>query len=134
MARPMVLMQEDLLNEIWYKHAQGVPVLAVIRQFDLDGKITAPTLTKLLSYVTAMESSSDDTVSDIIYASLFPVWLTDNEAIIVTNPPDFYYTGKMPLGRWIKRGTELPKAAPVAKPKAPVKPIKPTKGKSNGKR
>lgn len=130
MARPMVLMQEDLLNEIWYKHAQGVPVLAVIRQFDLDGKITAPTLTKLLSYVTAMQDSSEE-VSNLIYKSLFPVWLTDNEAIIVTNPPDFYYTGKMPLGRWIKRGTELPKAAPVAKPKAPVKP---TKGKSNGKR
>lgn len=132
MARPMVLMQEDTLNELWYKHAQGVPVLAIIRQYNLEGKITAPTLTKLLSYMTAMQDASD-AVNAIIHASLFPRWLTDNDAkLIMTNPQEWYYTGKMPLGQWILRGSELPKA--VIKQQAKKATLKDkVKGKHNGK-
>lgn len=137
MARPMVLMQEDTLNELAYKYAQGVPVLAVIRQFNLEGKITAPTLTKLLSYMTAMQAESASTeVAAIIYDSLFPKWLSDNEQnLIMSNPPEWYYTGKMPLGKWVLRGTELPKAVIKAqeekKKQVPLKAK--VKGKTNGK-
>lgn len=105
MARPMVLMQEDLLSELWRKHMDGVPVLALIRRNNIEDIITSPTLTKLLGYMSAMEDSQDSIVQDIIYASLFPEWLTEKaeELTVVTSPKDWYYKGKMPLGHWVKR-------------------------------
>lgn len=124
MARPMVLMQEELLNAIWLKHAQGVPVLALIRQYKLDDVITAPTLTKLLSYMKAKTATSND-VSIIIHKSLFPAWL-DNSGRVQTCPTTYYYTGRMPLGKWLRRDEELPKAV--------VKAKQVMKGKPNGKR
>lgn len=102
MSRPMVLMQEGLLELIYDKYVQGVPVLALIRQHNLDGKITAPTLTKLLSYMSAMEKSTSE-VAKIIYKSLFPAWLkVHKDTVIATSPINYHYIGKMPLGAWIE--------------------------------
>lgn len=99
MARPHLLIQEDLLSEIWYKHTQGVPVLLLIREYKLE--VTPPTLTKLLSYMTAMESAVDEDVRGTIYASLFPEWLISQEdRVIASQPHKMKYRGKMPLGEW----------------------------------
>lgn len=107
MARPMLLMEETALNELYLKYSQGVPVLKLIRQHKLDNKITAPTLTKLLSYVTAMNKTDDKNIAQIIHNSLYPKWFTDRPSlcIIQSNPYKFYYHGKMPLGEWRERET-----------------------------
>jgi hypothetical protein len=135
MARPMVLMQQQMLHQLHLKHIQGVPVLALIRQYKLDDDITAPTLTKLLSYAKAMVDS-DTAIHELIHKSLFPKWLEASKLTVVTCPSEYYYTGKMPLGKWVKRGEEhivvKEPIKPVTKPKAKVKqPVK--KGKTNGK-
>lgn len=139
MARPMVLMQEGVLHSLHLKHIQGVPVLALMRQHKLEDTITAPTLTKLLSYAKAMQES-ETVVMNIIRNSLFPVWLTNSKTIVASCPSEYYYTGKMPLGKWVKRGEEqIVVKAPVkamVKTKqvtqvSKAKPVK--KGKPHGK-
>lgn len=105
MARPMILMQEALLKELYDKYAQGVPVLKLIRQYKLDAKITAPTLSKLLSYMKAMHQA-DSNISIIIYNSLFPNWLVTNTKLINSSPNNWFYSGQMPLGKWVIRDNE----------------------------
>lgn len=109
MARPMLLVQEDILSDIWFKHTQGVPILALIRQENLP--ITSPTLTVLLGYMTALEAAEQSRNTEVyatIYASLFPAWLAnDDEEIkppsVMQQPKSWFYTGKMPLGKWVQR-------------------------------
>lgn len=103
MARPMILIKEKLLNEIYNKYKQGVPVLKLIRQYSLGESITAPTLTKLLSYKIAMETTKNKEIKQSIKTSLFPEWLDANKGNVQTNPKEWYYVSKMPLGEWIVR-------------------------------
>jgi len=108
MARPMLLMEEAILKELYSKYSQGVPVLKLIRQYKLDLLITAPTLTKLLSYIDAANKTNDITIRNTILASLFPTWLKERytlnrKLIAMPNPNTWFYTGKMPLGQWKKR-------------------------------
>lgn len=114
MARPMLLMNKDMLTTLHIRFSQGVPVLKLIRQFNLELHITAPTLSKLLSYKNAMLKSQPE-VSQIIEASLFPEWLDkaqptkhnrvmfNDKLAIASSPSNWYYTGKMPLGQWKQR-------------------------------
>lgn len=104
MARPMVLMQENLLTEIYNKHAQGVPILKLIRNYSLDGVITAPTLTKLLKYMKAKDTTQDSNIHKLIQDSLFPQWLKEQEdkKILASCPQEYFYSGRMPLGVWCK--------------------------------
>lgn len=101
----MLLVQEPILSDIWAKHQQGVPISALIRQEQL--KIANPTLTTLLGYVTALEDAEQSRLTDIyqvIYDSLFPEWLTEKEEQpTVVQPKTWYYTGTMPLGKWVRR-------------------------------
>lgn len=103
MARPMLLVQEDILSDIWYKHSTGVPILALIRQENL--KITSPTLKVLLNYMDALDTleGSNDAMYQIVYDSLFPEWLTEKEdQTVVQQTKSHRYQGKMPLGKWIR--------------------------------
>ena len=100
MARPMILMQEDKLVELYDKFAIGVPVLSIMRQYKLDNVTTPPTLTKLLKHYKAYRLSEDIIVKAIIYNSLFPSWLREATKLTVTTPKEWYYQGKMPLGTW----------------------------------
>lgn len=100
MARKMVLVQEDLLSELWYLNSTGVPILHLKRQYEL--KVSHPTLAKLMGYMTAMESAVDEEVQSIIYSSLFPDWLTADETVRHASPPKGWsYVGTMPLGEWV---------------------------------
>lgn len=100
MARPMVLIQEPLLSELWYKASIGVPVSTLIEQEQLN--ISPPTLTKLLKCLTALEETTDDKVYSIIHSSLFPAWLEALEDVpIVSQPSAYKYIGQFPLGKWI---------------------------------
>lgn len=114
MARPMVLIQQHLLNALWIEHGIGVPVAKLIEKHKLP--MARPTLAKLLSYVTAAETAPTE-VSKLIDASLYPEWLNQPEACyidlasngskafgqcVVQQPPTWRYEGKMPLGKWVK--------------------------------
>lgn len=106
MARPMLLVQEDIISDIWAKANDGVPLEALIRQYELP--ITSPTLKKLLGHVTALENADGKEelteVYDLIYASLFPEWLIANEDKPVVQQPEkvWYYDGLFPVGKWCK--------------------------------
>ena len=103
MARPMLLMQELLLSDLWIRQQVGVPVSTMIQQDKLN--ITPPTLTKLLSYMSLLEQEEmkeNPDVYQMIYDSLFPEWLVSNEEMqIMTQPNGQKYTGTFPLGHWI---------------------------------
>lgn len=108
MARPTILMQEDLLSEIWAKYNQGVPVLTLIKQYEIEDIITPPTLTKLLKYVSALENINPEgpqEAYELIYNSLFPTWIGGYNSCcpIVTQPKTWKYIGNMPFGKWEKR-------------------------------
>jgi hypothetical protein len=102
MARPIVLVKESVLAPLYAKFNQGVPVLKIIRQEKLDGKITAPTLTKLFRYMEIAANNRDE-VATIIYNSLFPIWINKSVSDIELTPNEYMYIGKMPLGKWTKR-------------------------------
>ena len=110
MARPMVLIKKSLLTAIYGRWVQGVPVLALIRQNNLEEKVTAPTLTKLLQYMKILHTSDNEEVKRVIQDSIFPKWLTaevkrTGEAIH-KQPKEMAYKGRMPLGSWSIRPTE----------------------------
>lgn len=95
MARPMLLMKENLLDELYNKHKDGVKYNTLIAKYDLP--VSGPTLKKLLKYYTVMQNS-DIEVKRIIYASLFPKWL--KEELQYQNAAKWVYIGTMPLGNW----------------------------------
>lgn len=106
MARPYILVQRDVLEEIEELSFRGVPARRLCRDYNLT--IAAPTLTRLITYLAmATRSIVDGEQSleskDIILNSLFPQWLEEIDKDEVSQPPDWYYDGAMPLGKWIKR-------------------------------
>jgi hypothetical protein len=108
MARPFLLIKAKLLTKLQNEHSEGVPVTKLIRKHELQGKITAPTLTKLIRFADTMDkiqanpSASNDTYQTI-YNSIFPQWLHEAENDIVLQPAGWRYTGRMPLGKWEER-------------------------------
>ena len=108
MARPYILIQQEILMEVTDLHIKGVPVSKLLRDFDLT--IAAPTLQRLINYLSIANNSVQDgekllpnPTRDRIYNSLFPEWLDGIDQDEVSQPPDWYYKGTMPLGRWCKR-------------------------------
>lgn len=100
MARPMILIKQSKLDELWYKVAEGVPLCKLIRMHNL--KITHPTLSKLIDYVSAADSCTDSKAQKLILASLYPAWLEEYDTDVVKQPSDWRYEGKMPLGKWVQ--------------------------------
>ncbi|PIR06649.1 MAG: hypothetical protein COV55_02745 [Candidatus Komeilibacteria bacterium CG11_big_fil_rev_8_21_14_0_20_36_20] len=101
MGRPITLIQESLLENMHTKYSFGVPVLKLIKEYNLEGSITPPTLAKLFSYVSALHNeNTPKEVSATIYNSLYPKWLAKESKKVVSNPSSVVYVGKMPLGRW----------------------------------
>lgn len=100
MARPMLLMKKELLMQMYFLRGEGVPVCKLIQKHDI--AMTPPTLTKLLSYVDASETTCNAQVDKLIYNSLFPQWLDEAENDVVKQPSEWRYEGKMPLGKWVR--------------------------------
>jgi hypothetical protein len=98
----MFLIQEELFEKLYHKYRQGVPISRLIQQHSL--AITHPTLTKLIMYYDAWQEAYNDEVGSIIFRSLFPEWLTNNQdnKNVLLQPPEWRYEGKMPLGQWVK--------------------------------
>lgn len=107
MARPYILIQQEILTEITELHSKGVPVSKLLRDYELS--IASPTLQRLINYLSIANNSltNDDNLSnptrDRIYASLFPEWLDGIDQDEVSQPPEWYYKGTMPLGEWLQR-------------------------------
>lgn len=100
MARPMILIKEELLAKMYEERYMGVPLCKIIKRHKLD--ITHPTLAKLIALYDAFAESSGIT-SDIIHTSLFPDWLKQQPNLVLKQPNNWYYTGTMPLGKWVKQ-------------------------------
>lgn len=102
MARPYILITETILLEIESLHSKGVPVSKLIRDYHL--KIASPTLQRLITHVTLYKACDEKApLKKIIHKSLFPAWLEGVCHGEVTQPPEYYYKGLMPLGEWLKR-------------------------------
>jgi len=102
MARPMILIKQPLLEQMLLAYTEGVPISKLIRKHHLP--ITQPTLTKLLSHLSlAKDSKVDPATKAAVEASLFPEWLGEETGSVVTQSPNWHYTGRMPLGSWFYR-------------------------------
>lgn len=101
MARPMLLMKEDLLKVMYEKRKLGVPLTKLIEQHKLS--ITHPTLARMLMHYSVLSSPSiSEKTKVVVRASLFPEWLSGKE-LVMSQPVEWYYTGVFPLGEWKKR-------------------------------
>lgn len=100
MARPMFLIKRTLLEELHSERETGVPMCHMIRKRGLG--VTHPTLSKLLSYMRAADKAGKGDVRELIYASLFPVWLCEGDADVALQPGTWRYEGRMPLGKWVE--------------------------------
>lgn len=99
MARPMLLIKPDLLEELHQKAQDGVPVASLLRRYNL--AIADPTLSRLLSFYSLALSAHEDTAL-VIRRSLFPEWLLAQPEAIATPPiGQVSYKGKMPFGEWV---------------------------------
>ncbi len=95
MARPMILIEEALLKELYTKHKDGVKYNTLIKHYDLD--ITGPTIKKLLYFYDFMVTS-EPVLSSMIRKSLFPKWLVNE--VQQQKPGEWAYAGTMPIGSW----------------------------------
>jgi len=104
MARPMILIKRPLLEQLLISNTEGVPVCALLRKHHLP--ITPPTLTKLLNYLAmAQDSRVELAVKQTIEASIFPEWLNGDTGNVISQEPNWFYTGRMPFGKWEYRET-----------------------------
>ncbi len=95
MNKSMVLIRESLLKDLHRKNKDGVPVLHLLRVYDLP--LSAPTLTKLIGFYNLMLDSKGE-VHNTIHKSLFPPWLIED--MQYHNTKTWIYLGKMPIGEW----------------------------------
>lgn len=111
MARPMILMQRSLLEELYIEYARGVPIAKLKAKYSV--RLTPPTLNKLIQYFSIAKSNENTNVvrhkqdgqkiATTVYNSLFPEWLNDSTETLVVQDPGWYYTGMFPFGEWQKR-------------------------------
>lgn len=97
MPRPMLLMQQKELVDMHAKRKEGVPVSRIIKDYELE--ITHPTLSRLIEYYELYMQANDE-IKPIIFSSLFPEWLSSSTDILVKQPTEYVYRGRMPLGQW----------------------------------
>ncbi len=106
MARPIKLVKRKILFEIAELHKDGVPISFLIRKFKLN--ITPPTLSKLVDYTLKFidcEQTNQATAALLIHHSLWPEEFKFDRDVI-TQPNNYAYIGKMPLGKWVNRDGE----------------------------
>lgn len=98
MARPMYLVAEHVLKTLYERKKIGMPYTALVRHHELP--FTAPTLKKLINHYHLL-TTLDGIEKVRVRQSLFPDWLSDR--VQLQNSADYYYTGTMPTGRWVRR-------------------------------
>lgn len=96
MARPIFLIRERVLKNIYAENSLGVSYRRIINRYNLD--ISTPTLSKLLRYYRI--SLKIGSKSNVVHNSLFPEWLDKDYKYQKSS--EWKYTGYMPLGLWEK--------------------------------
>lgn len=94
--RPIKLIRQDLLEELYEKHTYGVPYTELVKRYDLP--IIPITLKSRLKWYGDALTAPEE-VRAMVFASLFPVWLT--ERVQSQKHTKYLYEGVMPIGRWI---------------------------------
>lgn len=98
MARPVILIQEQILSELYDKHKEGFKYNTMLRKYKLH--ITAPTIKKLIMCYS-IYVNVDDNTKHIVYKSLFPEWLV--RQVQLQNTVNWVYKGTFPLGSWQRK-------------------------------
>lgn len=98
MARPKILIKEDLLKKLHEELLLGVKYSTLIDRHDLN--VAPATIQKILSHY-AMYLVSKEEAKSAIKESLFPEWLVDN--VQRQDTSEYAYIGNMPTGRWVAR-------------------------------
>jgi hypothetical protein len=111
MARPMILMQRSLLEDLHTEYVRGVPIAKLKVKYSVN--LTPPTLNKLIQHFDIAKSNETTNVvrhkvdgqkiATTVYNSLFPEWLNNSTETLVTQDSSWYYTGMFPFGEWKKR-------------------------------
>lgn len=112
MARPMILIQHELLEKLYNERQLGVPLQKLIDNHSLP--IKHPTLSKIIQHYDNWKQFANNSFKDgdkqanlsmanRIAASLFPEWLTTNMSLVLKQPSEWFYEGPFPLGKWSKR-------------------------------
>ena len=86
------LIRRSLLIELADLRLKGVPVLKLLRDYDLE--LSPPHLTKQLDYYNMFKNKAE------VVNSLFPEWLNDIDNI-QEQPATAKYDGMFPWGEWI---------------------------------
>lgn len=91
MAKPIVLVKEELLFKLADLHSLGVPISVL--HSDIKEHISMPTLTKLINLYLDGERNI-----------IFPKWLEEQEKVIAKQDSSKWaFIGKFPDGDWIKK-------------------------------
>ena len=90
MSKPRKLLTPSAMTEIIEKRMQGVPLARIMRQLNIDTKITRPVVAKLLAIYPHNKES------------LFPEWMDNTGPAIQSQPENYKYNGFFPLGVWVK--------------------------------
>ena len=94
------LLHRDTLERIYFRYSMGVPVRKLHRDFNMN--ISVPVFTKLIeAYEESLDNEQMTSITDTITNSLFPVWLK-NINCVQTQPKQWKYIGKFPLGAWLE--------------------------------
>ena len=97
------LYSASILAQAAQRKAIGVPTRRIRR--DLSITISVPTFNALIEHYEEMAKYQHLTpsIAKVIQESLFPTWLTKDIPAAQTQPPNWKYVGKFPLGAWIEQ-------------------------------
>lgn len=99
MARPMLLIKEPLLRQLWLANEEGIPLSKLLRKHHIP--LSPPTLAKLINFMSIIDSIQLEAgLRDIVYKSVFPQWLAIENGSVHKQPENWHYRGKMPFGYW----------------------------------
>ena len=97
----MILIERTLLATLTQEASLGVPVATLTKKHNLP--ITAPTLSKMISHMNALNQSENPQVKALIEKSLFPEWARfTSEDRLIKQSMMYNYNGLFPLGQWVK--------------------------------
>lgn len=105
MSKPRKLLTPSTLAHLAKLTTVGVPVANAMRQLDLEGKITRPTVVSLLK-AYAERHDINQSHSDTTCSSLFPDWLNKTGDAVQEQPENHSYIGYFPQGYWVASDKE----------------------------
>jgi hypothetical protein len=93
------LLSKDILERIYFRYTMGVPVRKLHRDFNVN--MSVPLFTKLIEhYEESLDNEQMTEITDTITNSLFPVWLNTAFQGVQSQPKNWKYIGRFPLGAW----------------------------------